>query len=1471
MNNKITLAFSLFFLIAISFSGFSQSYNLYQSASGSVSAYEDGTSVSQKQFSTSSGHTGLTFEFTQSPAGRLSLPDIFVPASSSTSSIFVPIIALDNYIDDGDQNVTVTVTVVNPSDANYIGQYFTFIVNVYDNDSHGITFTDLNNIGSAIIGDNIVDTNNDGFDDAFPANVGVVLTTTPDQLDPLYLKITDDDGIFQMVPFLFNSPGASVVPGSGMIFETGSTVKALVRSEATLIEVFEQKNVTLVNENGNINDNVYIALSTEPTDNVTLAISVNDGSELSVSTTSLSFTPSNWYVPQILTATGVSDTENDGSVISQINITSSSSDTQYNSYNYTYTNVTTECVSFPCVEFTSSQYQTIQVSENPSIDGILNTQPDPRENDFKHLINTLHNVIYYNKNRKIIYNSNSNSSSSPYPAYLTAVNPFHYNNFGYELVTNEIGPREITLNGVSSFGYWTEKQNYEDNNPTYTYTIKVVYTDLDDSENNTFSTSDNSTITLIDETSEYDYDGDGIPYDLDQCPDTPSSNPNYQSSSLITDTSSPDCGCADSDGDAIFDSYELFPSKYNIAPIPPTTDPYDPDSDDDGLTDGEEINTHNTDPNDSDSDDDGLTDGAEINTHITDPNDSDSDDDTYSDGDEVSVNTDPNNQLDSPANAAPNAPTNLYIGFSSNFSAYIISGSVGVGATSVTITFPDNTTQNVTPTNNQFSYTSSTDFSSGNYLFIASNNSGASLAETQPYNSACEDSPHLFTLWDGDESIDNGQTSVFASNGYPVGPFSTNATIISCYDYSLFQITTITLQGLGDVDVLAFSSPAVYNSGGNNFKKVLIYDPAFAPPGSNPNQASEQYFEITVEIKSTAPDEPIVTTANGTTVTGTAEAGSTVKVYASDGTVLGTAIADGSGDYTVTLSPAQSNGAAITVTATDANGNESTAAATTVDAAAPAAPVITWTGTTSTDWNTTSNWNPQFVPTSTYSINIPSTGITNFPVATSLTIDAGKTVTLNSNARLTVNGTITNNGTLTLESGATLVQEASSTLAGTGTYNVKQTVTGAGGATATGRFWYMGVPLNSLTRGAAFGNDGADNRLWSWSESSQAWSTPISNATTLTPTTGYVFRTGATSTTLNFSGTSLYSADASITGLTNSTGSFDGCHLMSNPYTAYLDWEAVIAAAGTTNLSSTYCVRSYNSTNSEMVYDTYNATGDVSVNPSGVAMTRYIAPMQAFWITVDPSTTGTLSMTKAMLSHQAGAVGLKDITSFPAFARLNLVSGNFYDQVVVYTDANANAELEDYDSKKFFLPNKAQVYCPVGNEKLVINALKQGKAQTSAPLTVELPSTQVYKFEMAESFVENGLVILEDKQEGIFQDMGVNPIYEFFGNSGVIADRFVLHFQLPNGTNNEGQAGIEDLTSGQIAVIANHDGAITVALSADLTTSGDIQIFDGAGRLVAQKAITSAQTSLQLSNGIGVYFVRVQTPMKTEMKKVMVY
>jgi hypothetical protein len=87
----------------------------------------------------------------------------------------------------------------------------------------------------------------------------------------------------------------------------------------------------------------------------------------------------------------------------------------------------------------------------------------------------------------------------------------------------------------------------------------------------------------------------------------------------------------DADGDGLSNCQELAQG----------TDPSDPDSDDDGLTDGAEVNVHGTNPLDADSDDDGLTDGAEVNVHGTNPLDADSDDDKLSDGLEVANGTNP--------------------------------------------------------------------------------------------------------------------------------------------------------------------------------------------------------------------------------------------------------------------------------------------------------------------------------------------------------------------------------------------------------------------------------------------------------------------------------------------------------------------------------------------------------------------------------------------------------------------------------------------------------------------------------------------------------------------------------------------------------------------------------------------------------------------------------------------------------------
>ncbi|OUR87103.1 hypothetical protein A9Q81_26960 [Gammaproteobacteria bacterium 42_54_T18] len=71
------------------------------------------------------------------------------------------------------------------------------------------------------------------------------------------------------------------------------------------------------------------------------------------------------------------------------------------------------------------------------------------------------------------------------------------------------------------------------------------------------------------------------------------------------------------------------------------TDPLNPDTDSDGLTDGEEVTLHNTNPLNADTDNDGLNDFSEINTLGTNPLNNDTDSDGMLDGWEVSNNLDP--------------------------------------------------------------------------------------------------------------------------------------------------------------------------------------------------------------------------------------------------------------------------------------------------------------------------------------------------------------------------------------------------------------------------------------------------------------------------------------------------------------------------------------------------------------------------------------------------------------------------------------------------------------------------------------------------------------------------------------------------------------------------------------------------------------------------------------------------------------
>ncbi|WP_191236977.1 Ig-like domain-containing protein [Cobetia marina] len=104
--------------------------------------------------------------------------------------------------------------------------------------------------------------------------------------------------------------------------------------------------------------------------------------------------------------------------------------------------------------------------------------------------------------------------------------------------------------------------------------------------------------------------------------------------------------------------------------------------------------------------------------------------------------------------------------------------------------------------------------------------------------------------------------------------------------------------------------------------------------------------EFTLTVDTTAPDAPILSETDGTTVAGTGEAGTTVEITNANDDVVGTAVVDADGNFSVELSPEQEAGSTLTATATDAAGNESaTSEALDVpedaDVTAPSAPTIT--------------------------------------------------------------------------------------------------------------------------------------------------------------------------------------------------------------------------------------------------------------------------------------------------------------------------------------------------------------------------------------------------------------------------------------------------------------------------------------------------------------------------------------------------
>jgi hypothetical protein len=214
------------------------------------------------------------------------------------------------------------------------------------------------------------------------------------------------------------------------------------------------------------------------------------------------------------------------------------------------------------------------------------------------------------------------------------------------------------------------------------------------------------------------------------------------------------------------------------------------------------------------------------------------------------------------------------------------------------------------------------------------------------------------------------------------------------------------------------------------------------------------------------------------------------------------------------------------------------------------------------------------------------------------------------------------------------------------------------------------------------------------------------------------------------------------------------------------------------------------------------------------------------------------------------------------------------DQLIVYMDQQQSTQIDGFDAEKMLVVNYPQCYTAINGKKLVINALKLNKNHHEIHVILELPSAQYYTLNAVELNVDNGLILLEDKQLGVFQDLSLEPSYTFYGANGVLSTRFVLHFNLPQG--NVLNPLFAPIYASELAVLEevidvtlDQQTGIKVVLAESCLPEGLLQLYDLSGRLVFEKSFEQQVECLPIPKGAGTYFLNVQYQSQSKIYKLL--
>lgn len=431
---------------------------------------------------------------------------------------------------------------------------------------------------------------------------------------------------------------------------------------------------------------------------------------------------------------------------------------------------------------------------------------------------------------------------------------------------------------------------------------------------------------------------------------------------------------------------------------------------------------------------------------------------------------------------------------------------------------------------------------------------------------------------------------------------------------------------------------------------------------------------------------------------------------------------------------------------------------------------ITWDGSTDNDWQTTTNWTPENIPTEVDDVTIPNS-LSNYPViddgatvalCNDLSIGTTASLTIANNGRLTVSGTLTNSAG---NSGITIQSDA------TGTGSLRHSTASINGTVEmflSGTQWhYISTPIEGV-------NSSEFNTLnfkrwdataeWSGGTNTDPW---LDFSATMANAQGYANYESQNTTTLTgvlHQGTYNVSVFMS-TGTTQN----QGWNLIGNPYICAIDWENV----------------DYTSANLDDAIYFYNGTTYASwVGGAGQnGGTQYIPQGQGFFVKCNNTSGGTLTFNNDDRVHNSQSFWKEDEQK-SEIIRLIAQGNSLNDETVIRFIEGATYEFDgEFDAYKLISPNPdvPQLYS-LDSAKITlysINSLPEITEEVAIPLGFLVTPAGSYSISSTEMSTDVRYVLLEDVVEDTVIDLRKYPTYIFNFPGGENNDRFILRIK-PN-------------------------------------------------------------------------------------------